>query len=202
MYRRFTVLAATSLLLLFSAAASSAYVIGDESALSVTLSVNDIDHVDVAFIGDDQFIPASDSGNYSAITVPDSEDLVLLASSARPKEQLKLSYNENVDIATNAEDKCYVFYRTIGDRAYKIAFSNAEGLSIDKEGVRPIEFSVSAGDASYNTADSASEGSISISGTSVGIIPVNVVTETIDGSVGNRPAGLYSGSLTLSVLAD
>ena len=84
----------------------------------------------------------------------------------------------------------------------KISFADAEGLSIDKEGVRPIEFYVTAGDASYNTADSSSDGSISISGTSMGIIPLRVETETIDGAVGNRPAGKYSGSLTLSVQAD
>ncbi len=202
MYRKVISLIVTSVLLLFSVAASSPYIMGDGNTLTVTLPVDQIEFVNVIFIGDEQFVAAAESDSGNVIPVPGSDGLVLQASSLRSKGQLELSYNENEDKATNVDDRCYVFYRLVGDKEYKITFADAEGLSIDKEGVRPIEFYVSAGDASYNTADASSDGSISISGTSMGIIPLRVETETIDGAVGNRPAGKYSGSLTLSVQAD
>lgn len=202
MYRKVISLIATSVLLLFSVAASSVYILGEDDVLTVTLPIDELDFIDVTFIGDEQFITAAESSSGNVIPVPGSDGLVLQASSLRSKGQLELSYNENEDKATNVDDRCYVFYRIVGDKEYKITFSDAEGLSIDKEGVRPIEFYVTAGDASYNTADASSDGSISISGTSMGIIPLRVETETIDGAVGNRPAGKYSGSLTLSVQAD
>ena len=202
MYRKVISLIAISVLLLFSVAASSPYIMGDGNTLTVTLPVDQIEFVNVIFIGDEQFVAAAESDSGNVIPVPGSDGLVLQASSLRSKGQLELSYNENEDKATNVDDRCYVFYRLVGDKEYKITFADAEGLSIDKEGVRPIEFYVSAGDASYNTADASSDGSISISGTSMGIIPLRVETETIDGAVGNRPAGKYSGSLTLSVQAD
>lgn len=202
MYRKVISLIATSVLLLFSVAASSPYIMGDGNTLTVTLPVDQIEFVNVIFIGDEQFVAAAESDSGNVIPVPGSDGLVLQASSLRSKGQLELSYNENEDNATNVDDRCYVFYRIVGDKEYKITFSDAEGLSIDKEGVRPIEFYVTAGDASYDTADASSDGSISISGTSMGIIPLRVETETIDGAVGNRPAGKYSGSLTLSVQAD
>ena len=202
MYRKVISLIAISVLLLFSVAASSPYIMGDGNTLTVTLPVDQIEFVNVIFIGDEHFVAAAESDSGNVIPVPGSDGLVLQASSLRSKGQLELSYNENEDKATNVDDRCYVFYRLVGDKEYKITFADAEGLSIDKEGVRPIEFYVSAGDASYNTADASSDGSISISGTSMGIIPLRVETETIDGAVGNRPAGKYSGSLTLSVQAD
>ena len=202
MYRMAFALIVTSILLLSGVAASSPYIIDDGNTLSVTLLVDQIEFVDVAFIGDDQLVMASDSNSENAIPVLGTDSLVRLASSLRSKCQLELSYNENDDKATNANDRCYVFYRIVGDKDYKIAFVDAKGLTIDKDGVKPIEFYVSAGDASYDTANSSSEGSISVSGTSIGIIPLSVVTEHIDGAVGNRPAGLYSGSLTLSVQAE
>ena len=88
MYRKVISLIATSVLLLFSVAASSPYIMGDGNTLTVTLPVDQIEFVNVIFIGDEQFVAAAESGSGNVIPVPGSDGLVLQASSLRSKEQL------------------------------------------------------------------------------------------------------------------
>ena len=90
MYRRAFALIVTSILLLSGVAASSPYIIDDGNTLSVTLLVDQIEFVDVAFIGDDQLVMASDSNSENAIPVLGTDSLVRLASSLRSKCQLEL----------------------------------------------------------------------------------------------------------------
>lgn len=120
--------------------------------------------------------------------------------SSADKSAVTLAYDGNRNIADNADDACFVYYRSIGDDRYRIGFTEGEGLRNEDGTV--IDYVATIDGSSYSSSTGASSGMIDISGTAFGVLPVHIETESIAEMASSAPAGKYTGSLTLSVLVE